>query len=376
MIYILTNYKYPAGDAGSLRMHSFAKALKKIGHDAKILCHGPLTEGDEVYDGVVYRSLRLSNKYFSYATMPLRMMATLIKDRKRDSVSHVIAGYVSVPTLVMLKTYCRLSGIKLIYDAVEWYAPSQFKHGKRSSRYFWNTLVNSRIVDKNVSVISISTYFHNYYKAKGIRTVRIPIFFKQKEVFEIPQKDKLVNITYAGQPGKKDFVWLMLKAFASLRPETRNKLKFNLIGCSETQVKAMCNEYGINYRDLEEVLVVHGRIPNSQVIEWLGKSHYTILLRDKNERNAQAGFPSKVVESVSNGVPPIMNFSSDLALYFENQKNCIEVQDLSMDSIHAALETAANMTADEYSLLAQNAAKLARDRFNVDSYLTEFKQIF
>lgn len=375
MIYILTNYKYPAGDAGSLRMHSLAKAFRELGHETKIICHGPITDGGAVNDGVKYRSLRLPNKYLSYGTMPVRMMWELYRCVKREKVTHVIAACVSAPTLIMLKFFCRLHGVKLVYDVVEWYAASQFKNGKRNLNYFWNNTVNTKIIDHNVRVISISTYLDNYYRSKGIASVRVPIFFQQKDVFELPVKEERITITYAGQPGKKDYVWLMIKGLATLAPDLRSKLKFNIIGCSLAQVQAICDNCGVDYASIEDSLAVHGRIPNTDVLKWLDRSHFTFLLRDGNERYAKAGFPSKVIESISHGVPPIMNLTSDLGLYFENGKTCIEVADLSLESIHSALESAVNITKESYAEMARNSAVLAREEFNVDSYLDELAQI-
>lgn len=375
MIYILTNYKYPSGDAGSLRMHSFAQAFQRLGVDCKVIGYGTVSDCEQELDGIRYKSLRTPNKYLSYLTLPLRSIAAFSRLRKKEDITHILLANVSVPTLILMKLYCRLNGIKVIYDVVEWYSASQFKNGKRNSKYLWKTFTNSYLIDKSVNVISISTFLHDYYRSKGISSVRIPIFFNQRQDYVITPKDDRTVITYAGQIGKKDFLWLMVKSIASLDADVRNRITFNIIGCSRQQVDNLCSEMSIDADLLAETVKAHGRLPHSEVLAILKKSHFTFLLRDGNERYARAGFPSKVIESISQGVPPIMNLSSDLGLYFENGKNAVIVEDLTLDKIKAALTYAVELTADDYANIARGATSLAQTQFNIHSYLAEFNQL-
>jgi hypothetical protein len=59
----------------------------------------------------------------------------------------------------------------------------------------------------------------------------------------------------------------------------------------------------------------------------LMNSDFTLLLRENNESN-NAGFPTKVAESISLGVPPLLNFTSDIKDYLYDKINCIEIPDI------------------------------------------------
>ena len=63
----------------------------------------------------------------------------------------------------------------------------------------------------------------------------------------------------------------------------------------------------------------HGIVNNDDVIENLLESDYFILIRDKNKMT-QAGFPSKITEAISHGIPVIVTDTSDLKEYIFNNE--------------------------------------------------------
>lgn len=375
MIYFISEYKYPNGDAGSLRIHSFAQTLQQLGYKSKIIGYGPIIQGCSYNLGFEYTSLRLKGRCKSYFSLPFRTIQFLLKETKNGPITHIIAENVSALTLILLKSFCRRKNIKLIYDVVEWYSPSQFKYGKFSFNYLQKTLINKHIIDKSISVISISTFLNSYYKNKSIESIRIPIFFKQNANYSFYEKTKLISITYAGQPGNKDFVWLMLKAFSTLENSIRSRLQFNLVGCDKTQIVEMCKNHKINLALIEKNLHIFGRRPHAEVICILKKSHYTILLRDAEERYAKAGFPTKIIESISYGIPPIMNFSSDLGLYFKDGKDCIRIESLAIEDVHDAFKRITSISDEVYDRLSRNAFNLAKKYFDISSNVDSVRNI-
>ena len=98
-------------------------------------------------------------------------------------------------------------------------------------------------------------------------------------------------------------------------------------------------------------------------------------MRSEEERYAKAGFPTKVIESISVSVPVIMNFTSDLGLYFTDRKNCIQVENDTIGKFREALIKAVSLSPEDKKELAQNAKSLAERCFNTTSYAKELERI-
>ena len=74
------------------------------------------------------------------------------------------------------------------------------------------------------------------------------------------------------------------------------------------------------------MLIFHGRVPQSDVPRLLSTADYSVLLRPL-KRYAQAGFPTKLVESLAAGVPVMANRTSDIAGFVRDGKEGILLTD-------------------------------------------------
>lgn len=373
MVLIVSQYKFPDGDAGSVRYYGFARTIKDyLKKNVRIIGYGPITDGWKNYNGISYVSLRSHNKWFSY----LFFSTKLIREIKScQDVSSIIVGNVDNFSLIRLKHYCNRHRIHLIDDVVEWYAAEQFSKGKLDIRYISKELENTRIIDKSISVISISTYLHNYFSSKGINSVCIPNYMVQSE-FEVYQKqpsEKLV-LSYAGAPGKKDSLDMMLEGLSLLDEKEIEQICFIIMGATTEQVKATLSNKE-SFLKIEKSIMACGRVPRSIVLDNLHKSDFTVLLRSDILRNTKAGFPTKVIESISTGTPVIMNYTSDLQLYFHDDEDCIQVKEYSSTAFRDALRRALSLSLQNRITMSQKAKALALHFFDVSSYSKEMKNI-
>lgn len=373
MILIVSQYKFPDGDAGSVRYYGFARTIKDCLHqDVRVIGYGDVTDDWKDYKGIPYLSLRGQNKLRSY----LQFSSNLISEIKRcNDVSSIIVGNVDNYSLIRLKRYCRKNRIRLIDDVVEWYAAEQFSKGKWDYRYIMKNLENTRIIDSSMSVIAISTYLHSYFSSKGISSAYIPNYMVQSEYedYEKQPSDKLF-ISYAGAPGKKDSLNMMLEGLSMLEDNERERIVFMIMGATGEQVKESLGNDAI-FSKIECSIVTCGRVPRLVVLDNLKKSDFTVLLRSETARNTKAGFPTKVIESISTGTPVIMNYTSDLKMYFHDGVDCIQVKEYSAESFSKALRRALALTADKRVAMSQRAKILAVQLFNVSSYSEAMRTI-
>jgi glycosyltransferase involved in cell wall biosynthesis len=111
------------------------------------------------------------------------------------------------------------------------------------------------------------------------------------------------------------------------------------------------------------------------VLDNLKKSDFTVLLRSETARNTKAGFPTKVIESISTGTPVIMNYTSDLVSFFHDGKECIQVKGYTAKAFCDALRQALSLSKEERIQMSENAKGLACKFFDVSSYYKEMGSI-
>jgi len=367
---VLVSYnRFPNGDAGAVRDYMFGKMLKTNGHNIFYIGMGSSNTYKQLcYEGFNYTSLKLSNankiqkikNYINYSKRLKKYLEGYLSIHRID-----ILWIVSLPlnAVLMLKLFARKNDIKLIHDSVEWYSPEQFKLGRMSPEYIIKNINNRFLINKDFAVVAISKYLETYYKNKNIKTIRIPIVLDKDDIQFVKSinYNKLI-ILYAGSPGKKDYLYLMLNGLSLLSSEQLNKIEFRIIGVDENQVNKMFTYSKERLDKIRKCLNILGRRQRKDVIENLSQVDYTVLLRSPEQRYAKAGFPTKVVESLATGTPVILNLTSDLADYIIDKENGIIIEECSALSFKNAIIKAYHIKYIEKTLeIMQNNA---RDTFN------------
>lgn len=78
-----------------------------------------------------------------------------------------------------------------------------------------------------------------------------------------------------------------------------------------------------------------------------------MLIRDENLRYAKAGFPTKIVESLACGTPPLCNYSSDLELYLKDRQNSIIANGHTAKDVCEAVKNALCIVKEKIGLLCE-----------------------
>lgn len=369
---IISTCKYPNGDAGSVRQHSFAKLYRELGYDVTVIGMGAYTNFQlENNDGIPYASLRsaqnnLFAKFENYFGFKSRLKRFL---KSYGDCTYIQVVDIPANALFYLKKYARKHNISLIHDSVEWYSPEQFKNGKLSIPYILKEKYNTKWIDRQFSVTAISSFLENHFKSRGINTVRIPVIM---DISAMPCEKHTVSektvFLYAGSPGKKDYIAEIIKGFAMLPHELLTRAELQLLGISREQLTALCGVEENTIAQLGSTLICLGRVPREEVLNRLAAADFTVLLRSKAQRYAKAGFPTKVVESLSTATPVITNITSDLGMYLKDGYNSIIVADCSPAAFSAALDKAIGLFSEEKKLMYTNARKTAEEYFDYKNY--------
>lgn len=365
---------YPANTAMSSRYHALALLFKAADCEVTLVTKGEYNAKKIKYhQGIPYISVsgkvncKLTRAYDLLVGIPWHVKK-LLQTNQYDGVLMTTR----IPLLLRIMKSAERKGVRLFYDAVEWYSPSQYKKGEKAYQYRKINKLLTEEIDKRFYVISISKYFEEYFRSRGIKTVRIPAILDVQSVACEKQapEDKTV-ILYAGSPGKKDYLHEILEACAQLTPEERNKLEVRLIGIKEMDLIQSCGVSEKTMCDVRQIVKCMGRRPHEEVLQNLQRAHFTVLIRPEEERYAKAGFPTKVPESLATGTPVICNLTSDLGMYLRDGKNAIVLASENVEDVVIGLRRAINLSSGEKEKMSVTARKTAEEAFDYRKYVDE-----
>lgn len=369
-IVLVNTLSFPNGDAGSVRVYFFAKALQLLGHTTYVITKGKNNFGENTYYGVNYYAglsgLRIIDKILIYRKI-ISKLDTMI------DVDCVICYTSDIILLYIVKKWCRKKNIELICDVVEWYSKQQFKFGIFSWPLQAKNIVNRFLISSSVRVIAISYYLEKYYKEKGCKTVRIPIFFDVNSYKCIYKEHERLYLIYAGSPGKKDLLYTILQGIGLLSNSEIRNLKFIVVGVNAETIQDCLDES--TYEKIKGCLEICGRIPREQVLEKYCDADFSVLLRNGKLRVSKAGFPSKVIESMSCGIPMICNITSDLGDFIKNGENGLVVDECTSESFAKTISNALKLSKGELEIMKQNARQCVEQNFNISSFNNQFEEI-
>ena len=349
---LVTFDKYPNGDAGAIRVHMFAKILNEAGYETFVISMGKSTNNRIIVedDGINHISYRGNSdnaisKVMYYAKFPIKLYNYL----KQNDIDIIIHTQVDVYSLYVIQDYGKRKKIPILYDSVEWYSESQFSNGKRARGYKQNDRYNMKYIQPPEAVIAISSYLEKHFIARNVQTIRIPVIMDVSSTcIKKDQAKDCVEVLYAGNPGKKDYLANFINGLSMLNEDERKKVRFTIAGCTIKQLIDLC---GIDEYILELVhdsIRVLGRVSRSQVLEEYKSADFSVL------------------------IPVICNITSDLGKYAEDGVNSIILEDIEPEQIAQTLRRIICLSANEKKEMKRNARNTAIKMFDYHNFVPVF----
>lgn len=376
-------FSFPNGGAAARRILGNAKALRDGGYKV-VIASGQLPENEQS-DSFFFEGFKVESigertaedypnalRYLSYFNMGSKTVNWLDKLKTKPGCIILYSGY--SPYLKNLLPWCKANGVSLIFDAVEWYDPKTVYHWLISP-YHWNTELAMRYyIPRARNVISISRYLDNYYSRRSCQSVVVPplVDLSLMPAPEAPQTTDILRLSYTGTPGYKDLFNEYLEAILELDPDG-TKIRFDIAGVSKKQ---LVNYPAFVKRGLtsgHSAFNAKGLVPHSEAIDITKRSDFSLLLR-KPLRFAMAGFPTKLVESLSLGTPLITNLTSDIGLYLENDKSSIICADSTVSSLRSGIDRALSLKVED-KISMRNQAALKAQQFDYRNYISNLSDL-
>jgi glycosyltransferase involved in cell wall biosynthesis len=355
------------------RYRAMAKSLEHVGFVTVFVSNiDPTNEGDQskylklpIGTGVIGRRFNIR-----FLEWPLHMALKSVDLRKVSAII-IPRNLATFRFLLFSKMVWRLP---IIVDCMEWHESWQFKYGRISPAY-WRFLWSFHlVVPRAHGVIAISNFLANYFHSRGTRVLRL---LPQIDIDEFPEHKvrddgSCLKLFYAGTPHKKDNLGLVLSALSQLSTQECESILFTVAGVSWPEIRSLVVEVGVDWNSISPRLRVLGRIPREQVLNELACMDFLVLLRPVS-RYSQAGFPSKVSESLAAGTPVIANLTSDLGDILVDGVNSIIAQNDDVESVKAALRTALGLGDARIKAMSGGAHEAACWHFDYKSSANSLK---
>ena len=320
VVLYLGGFILPDKNAAAQRVVGIAKGLRELGFEIIFINNVKdcLSDSDteKRYFGFKASEYKRENAFDYLVTAK-----TAIGSIKKYKPDYVITYNYPAASLNRIRSYCQKNNIKCIADVTEWPIAVGGSFFYRLIKRI-DTSYRMKVIHKRLDgIIAISKYLFDYYRS-DVKTVIIPPTVDMKDGKWDPvedKKNKNITLVYAGSPSAvKEKLDLIVTAVEE--SEKSIGIRLDVVGITKEQFIQIYNWS----KPISESVVFWGRVDHEKAIFIVKNADWSIIIRDNN-RVSQAGFPTKLVESISCGIPVIANEFGDVRMYL-NDNNSIIVE--------------------------------------------------
>jgi glycosyltransferase involved in cell wall biosynthesis len=338
------NFFFPDGNAAGKRVHGNIKAMQEAGYNTACLCFrkngikddaylcSDKIDGTEVYTVPYCQGLdRMNNR------KPMQAFRRVFSKVSRNAQIVAVVMYGTLGSTTFNLSVCKFAkknGIRVLYDYVDLFDTQAKSNYLRYLIKKWDLKVmENRVLPACDGYITISSYLKNAVPKPSCAVIVPPLVVS---VADKPAEaaDHTITVAYAsvitdkGRPVQewKDRIDAMISAFYDLYTvHGVENFKLRFIGFTKKELLEMLEDhlrdaYEKKIKAVETKIEFLGPMSNVQTQKLIYDSDFTILLRD-SKTSTNAGFPTKVSESVALGVPVITNVTSDIGSYIDDGEN-------------------------------------------------------
>ena len=387
-------FRFPDGDAAAARVLGVGKALRDAGYEVVFAGweehereQDRRPDGRYAYEGFHYKSQAdLRSKPLSPIKRLIRYLyagentLNWLSSYQLDDVAAIIVYHGGSLFLSRMALFCKARGIKLIVDCTEWFDPAHLVGG-RFGLIRIDEEIRMRYQNVKIGkVLAVSSYLERYYLQRGCDVLRVPPLIdltEPKWSFPdniAPSGQNKLKLAYAGTPGKKDLLGNVLRGLSILKRDGI-EVELNLFGPSRQAAAECLGADAYVLGELGDTVIFHGRIPQSEVPSSVAANDFSVLLRPI-ARYAQAGFSTKLVESLAAGVPVLANVTSDIAEFVRDGKEGFLLPDHSPSSFAAGVKRALALSKEQKETMRRSARLRAKSSFDYREYVEPLGAFF
>jgi glycosyltransferase involved in cell wall biosynthesis len=351
VVMIVGNFEFPDGNAAGKRVRGIGFILKELGYepifvgiDKTLPANYNIEESHRAAYGMDAYALPYPKGILGWLNYP-RSFKKTIQIIEKIGASNVLAfiayGNPSISALMnKYRLWSKRNDIFFIADCADWF---QFSHKGfiHNIIKFIDTNFQKRYVFPRADgLIAISRFFFNFYGKLGCHMVMLPPvtdvrLCKEKIKCSLKKYDTNADsvrgkmFVYAGLPfwvspntvtdRFKDRLDRSVELFYKIFKIT-DRFIFNIYGITREKYLIVLPQHQQMLAEMESHVIFHGNCQPSELEQRIIDADFSILHRDDN-LVTRAGFPTKVSESISLGVPVITEKTSNIADYIIDGHN-------------------------------------------------------
>lgn len=362
--------------ATSVHVLRNARLLEKMGNTVFFCCEYPIcgeTLKDEQIKVDYSAPYQGSKKIRSFQWMVEQVLGFRLWRRLKKSVLEIQPDILILydPASIMFYErtlrFCKRLKIGFCIEVTEWADSKDFAGFDKF--ICWQRDMRKKYLDgKCGNIIPISPLLEEHYVAQGARILRLPPIYQDEDFVKEPLsvKKEPLKLVFAGTLAKKDFLLPMIMAVNKINVPSI-KIEFTIIGVDEKELR--------NNNDIEigKGIIFLGRMQHSMVLQYVKKSHYSVLLRE-NKRYAKAGVSTKFTEAMCVGTPSICTKVGGTDVYVKDGVNGILVENNEVGTLVGALNQILNMPPNQIMNMKKEALKTAKEYFYDKKYRKGFSK--
>lgn len=373
---ILTDKSYPYGSAYSSRVRHFIMAFHDIGYKITMISANldieeakELNISDVEYISMKYQQNRITQLGLGVVQRYKKIVEKELSKKKYDAIFVNSITY-ALPEICKI---AKKNAIPIFVEKCEWYDESSFIFGKYNP-YYREYIKEINSISPNGYVV-ISPFFERYYAEKKFKTFLVPTILDVKNIkVDLHKKREKICVAFSGSLGNgKEQIAPMAKALDKMKAEKTDYI-FEFYGPSQQQIKDNIGDEAL-YERVKQCFHINGKIPQKDIYSKIAMADFTFFLREKR-RSSDAGFPTKLAESMAVGTPVITNATGSIDRYLVNQQNGILLQELSVDNIVDALHYAKYVDELKYQKMRSCARDTAENYFDYRKYTKGLGKFF
>ena len=380
------NFCFPNGDAGGLRVLGIGKALREAGYhvvfagaewEGRVEDRQP--DGGYCYQGFPYapeKSPTIARwKFIMQGLMGTTTMRRLLTMDLSETRA-IITYHAPALLLCRLQSFCRKRRIALLTDCTEWFDPWHVPGGPLGP-LCWDSEIRMRWMQPKIGrVIAISLFLEQDCRRRGCDVIRVPPLVDMNErdchTTTPRQEDGVLRLVYAGRPARKDLLGNAISGLSQVHARGA-AVELHVVGVGPHVVAECLAKDARLLDELGDAVVYHGRVAQSEAMNLVAQADFSILLRP-NKRYAHAGFPTKLAESLSLGVPILTNLTSNIGEYVRDGLEGIVLNDCSPEAFAAAVHRVLEMPHSQWLAMRHNARQRAEECFDYRHYIGPLKE--
>lgn len=266
-----------------------------------------------------------------------------------------------------LQKFCEKVGVKTIVCVLEYWGAEDFntKEKYEHFRYVADTLYL-----KYDGILVMSRAVEQHYKEKGKKVFLFPPFSECIPSNKIRKSSKKYSFLIISN---KDSFESMIRAFADLGVSELSKIELHLCGVKEEHLRETI-KYS-EWKRLSNCVTIHPWMKYEKLHELYQQMHFLLIARAVCQRTL-ANFPSKVPETMTHGIVPIVSEVGDYTEYYlRDGKDSIFIKGDSVEETMRAIRKAIGMNMEEYERYSKKAYQTAWERFDYHRWIQQIKEM-